>query len=220
MDPMTPVSYGPGMRWSWILLLAVGCAGPKYAERDEYVPFEIGRSWVYSIQEQGAEPFQLATRVLGSDVRPLAGERRVEFMQAYGRISGMDQDVTKSIVAMASDGPHEMVFNAWTWTIEHDPPIALLPATFQPGMTTEWKGVVTYRDERYETTATISADGVQIVETPSGDLSCLLVRTVYDAGGLVVRRWFAPGVGLVEIKVSGKAGGALATLVSHAPPPR
>jgi hypothetical protein len=132
----------------------------------------------------------------------------------------MDQDVTKSIVAMPSDGPHEMVFNAWTWSIEHEPPIPLLPDSFEAGKKTEWKGVVTYRDKRYETTARISADGVQVVETPSGDLSCILVRTVYDAGRLEVRRWFAPGVGLVEVKVSGAAGDALATLVSYAPPPR
>ena len=134
---------------------------------------------------------------------------------AYGRLEGMDQDVTKSIVAMPSSGPHEMVFNAWTWSIEHTPPIPLLPTSFEPGKTTEWKGVVEYRDQRYETTATISADGIQRVETPAGELSCLLVRTVYDAGRLEVRRWFAPGVGLVEVKVSGNAGGAVATLVSH-----
>ena len=134
------------MRWPALLLFVVGCAAAKYAERDTYVPYEIGRAWTYSIEEKGQDPFTLATRVLGHDVRALGTERNVEFRMAYGRLAGMDQDVTKSIVAMASSGPRELVFNAWTWSIEHTPPIPLMPTSFEPGMKTKWKGVVEYRD--------------------------------------------------------------------------
>jgi len=218
LDPLTPVSYGRGMRWLWMLLFAVGCAAPKYADSADYLPFEKDRAWVYSVKEEGTAAFTLHTRAYGSDVRSLEGERRVEFRFVYGRPDGMDQDVTKSIYAMASDGPREFHFSAWSWSIAHEPPIPLLPASFERGKTTEWKGVVEYRDERYETTAQIRVAGMQFVETPFAELNCILVITDYGAGKLRVHRWFAPGVGLVEVKITGDAGKAVASLISYKPP--
>jgi len=44
------------------------------------------------------------------------------------------------------------------------------------------------------------------------------VITNYDAGHLEVRRWFARGVGLIEVKVTGDAGKAVASLASYKVP--
>lgn len=207
------------MRWMPLVILLTACASPKLGETGEYLPFEVGRAWDYRINEDGEPEFLLTTHARGWDVRSLPDERKVRFQFVYGRPESVDQDVTKSIYALASDGAREFHFSAWSWAIGHEPPIPLLPAKREGKREASWSGVVEYRGEKHETTATIRVEGIQVVETPMGELNCILVTTRYDAGKLVVRRWLARGIGIVEIKISGTAGDAVASLESFRPPP-
>ena len=206
------------MRCAWILVLAAGCVAPVYDSPNDYLDLELGRSWVYSIHAEGMRRLELTTKLLGSDLRSLPDEDRVVFMQLYGRIEPDGPDLTKSMYAMSSSGPREFVFNTWAWSMQHEPPIPLVPTKNTTSEPVEWEGVLVYRKKRYETTARVRLAGEEVKQTPLGALRCVKVVTTYAAGDIEITRWFASGVGLVEVRVVAVAGDAGAKLLSTTEP--
>jgi len=202
------------------LLLASGCAS---AARDldaasDYLPFEIGRTWVYEITDERGAVFRLATELKGGDVRSMQGEERVRFMFVYGTPAGIDHDITKSIYALPSTGPCEYYFDGMTWSLWHKPAIPLFPPVVAVGNEIAWRGKVKYDDDELEATAQVRVDGIETLQTPSGALESVRTRTVYKSVPLVVTRWFARGIGLVKMEMQAAGTTTSARLLSHASP--
>ena len=209
------------VRWLVSTLLAVaGCAS---AERNrgvpaDYLPFEVGRTWVYEITDDRGAVFRLSTELKGGDVRSMQGEERVRFMFVYGTPANANHDITKSIYALPSTGPCEYYFDAMTWSLWHKPPIPLLPPVVAVGNEIAWLGKVEYDDDEIEATAQVRVDGIETVATPSGAIETVRTRTVYKSVPLVVTRWFARGVGLVKMEMQVAGTTTSARLLSYAPP--
>ncbi|MHC4452743.1 MAG: hypothetical protein ACYS0E_21815 [Planctomycetota bacterium] len=156
----------------------------------EFAPFEIGRQWNYELRLRGYVPEPFAARVGGSDVRDLDDEERVDFIFVYGRPGDADHNMTKSIYAMASDGPREFYFDTLSRRLKHEPPIPLLPS----GIRSTWEGTVSIDRKPTKTTARIEVTALE-----GGDQ----VRTVttYEAIPLKITRWFGRGKGLVRVEL-------------------
>jgi len=181
------------------LLFLIGCATAVEHRPADYLPFEIARSWVYEIEDGSGSPFELSTQVLGGDIRDLADEEGVEFQMVYGRPKGAEHDITKSIYALASAGPREFYFDAMNWSLQHDPPIVLIPVDGESA----WTGTVALSREGVETRALVRVEGTENLKIGTKTVEVVRVRTTYSGSELVVTRWFARGIGLVKMEVLG-----------------
>ena len=202
------------------LLLAADCAstGRNWRVAREYLPFEIGRTWVYEITDDRGAVFRLSTELKGGDVRSMQGKERVRFMFVYGTPAGIDHDITKSIYALPCTGPCEYHFDAMNWSLWHKPPIPLLPPVVAVGNEVAWQGKVKYDDEELGAAAQVRVDGIETMETPSGALEIVRTRTVYKSVPLIVTRWFARGIGLVKMEMETAGTTTSARLLSHSAP--
>ncbi|MHC4955174.1 MAG: hypothetical protein ACYTGZ_15065 [Planctomycetota bacterium] len=158
-----------------------------------------GRNWVYEFTDPRGAEYRLTEELKGGDVRSLPDQERVEFRFIYGTPAGEKHDVTKSIYAMAKDGPREYYFDAMRWSLWHDPPIPLLPAEVAVGREVRWQGKVEPDNEEIPATAVVRVESIENADT-------VRVKTTYGALPLEVTRWFKKGVGLVrmEMRANGK----------------
>jgi len=171
-------------RGSVAFLVLLACAA---APEGAYLPLDVGRRWTYEVRIEGYEPFVLATELKGGDVRDLDGAGRVFFPMVYGTRPGGDPDVTKSVYALAPDGPREFCFDALWWSVEHDPPIPLTRDA-------AWEGTVRLGSGAVETTARVR------VEERGGELRA---TTTYAGAPLVIARTFRRGAGMTRFEARG-----------------
>jgi hypothetical protein len=187
----------------------------------DYLPLASGTRWTYEFYE-GDRTLRIETVREGGDMRDLEGEGRVRFDFVYGSLEGLES-ATKSIYAMAASGPREFYLDGFIWRLYHEPPIVLLPEDVRSSTEWNWAGNLELEDFEGRATASLTVDGPEEVVVPAGSFSALRVRAVYDPAELVITRWYARDVGLVEIEVALGAGAGAgvrrgARLLDHSRP--
>jgi len=211
------------------LLLGLGaCAttpgGPE--EPGAYVPMELQRHWTYEFGTADGRSETYAMTVLGGDVRSLPDEAGVVFRMVYGRpVHGSDW-ISKSIYALRAAGTCEFHFAAPSWSLEHEPPIPLLPAAVEVGAAVEWSGILSEDGVRSPSEALVRVEAFERHESPGNEpgaapdeLAVVRVVTTYSDRPLQVRRWFAAGVGLLRMEVTGAGPRRTVVLTGFAAPP-
>jgi len=200
------------VRFASLLLLLPACAAP--AAKGEWLPFAEGTRWTYAVRTAD-EAVTVHMVCEGGDVRTLDGaDTRYEFV--YGRPEHMGHDATKSIYAMAPDGPREFYFDGFALRLLHDPPLPLLPAGVKAWT---WTGTLGLGNDERAAIAHVTVEGPETVTVPAGTFRALRVRAEYDAPVHAITRWYARGVGLVRMEIAG-AEPATVELVAHTPATR
>jgi hypothetical protein len=163
----------------------------------DWFPLDEGRRWTYEAWD-GSERMVIAYRSFGGDQRQLAGVGPTRFQFVYGTPEGFDHETTKSIYAMAPDGPRLFHLDAMLWGVGFDPPLPLLPPEPRLGAVWEWSGTAQPDREPVSSAARLEIVALEPVVVPAGTCEAIQVRQVHDRGGLEVDTWYARGVGLVR----------------------
>ncbi len=143
----------------------------------------------------------IRVRVDGGDRRDFGEEKRVPFVFAYGTPGGVDHATTKSIFAQSATGPHQLISDFAPFVLHYTPPIRLLPASFSFGDTWAWDGKLGWRGQTHASPATVTVDGAETLTLATGDVDAVHTIENHPAHKLEVHRWFAVGMGLVQITV-------------------
>ena len=207
------------------LLFALGCAGcgerptggPAAAQdpdaalkelwaKGNLYPLERGARWTYAAR-LGEKRYEISAKRVGGDVRERDG-RRIRYEFFYGDYGDEIPDAIKSIVAAPQEGPEEFYFDAFDFSVHHDPPVALLPKEPKVGARWTWTGsfdVEPGPDALPNQTTTLEVKTVEAVETRDGPIDA--VRIDEQGEGFLLSRWFAPGIGIVRYRFDGTFDG-------------
>ena len=169
------------------------------------MPLEEGTRWTWRVNRGGAA-WEVEARKFGGDARPRDG-RTVDYEFIYGDV-GEVQDGAKSILPNPPEGLEEFYLDGFYASVQHDPPLPLLPSEPRVGAQWSWTGALKIKLDdatTRELTTTLVLTGLETIVTPAGTFEA--VRTDETADGLRIIRWFAPGTGLVRYEVLGREDG-------------
>ncbi|MDF1701239.1 MAG: hypothetical protein P1V36_08800 [Planctomycetota bacterium] len=170
----------------------------------ELFPLAEGTRWTWRAR-LGNRAWEVRAHKLGGDVRARDG-RDVHYEFLYADLDDELVDVMKSIYANPPEGPQEFHFDAFRFRMQHDPPVPILPVTFELGARWTWTGRLTIDGDKSDVTTTLLVQPVEQITTPAGTYTAL--RVDETAPGVSIVRWFAPGVGLVQMEVVAVAADA------------
>ena len=158
-----------------------------------YLPLDIGRSWKYEVEVDGAKE-RGNWKIEGGDLRD-----GVEYRFSYGTPTGAAHSTGKSIFALPASGPQQSYWDGPR--IEYSPPIQLLPKDFELGQSWAWQGKLRWRGVSEASTASVRITGSEKLDWGDQAIDTILVIERHPQRDLTIRRWFAHNVGLVRMQV-------------------
>jgi hypothetical protein len=192
------------------LLLSSLCAcgdGPPPASTwpaGDLFPLEDGTRWTWEVS-QGGRSWPIVAKKYRGDVRDEGG-RKIDYEFVYGRTTGYDHDVTKSIFAVPREGPREFYLDLFYAGLEHKPAVPLLPAAPRVGETWSWSGVLSSGNTELPVSTTLVVAAVEKVQVPAGTFEAVRIEERLDDGQLLITRWLVADVGLVRFEMRGTLG--------------
>lgn len=163
-----------------------------------WLPLEDGLKRRYEVRD-GARRSEIVYRIDGGDMRDLPDGTRVPFTFLMGRFADEDDEIMKTIVARAPDGPRLFYLDVFSTRFQFDPPLPLLAE--RPHLDAEWawSGEMTTDRKTTGTTGRLRVEEIESIRVPAGDFECLRAEYVFESAQLTMTCWYAEDVGLVRL---------------------